>query len=150
MGVIHCDVNPWNILCQEEIQESGADVDLPLKEFTFGHQRDERSYPQAEACLVDWACSAPSEGGSAPKLSRRGDFQAAELVQGRVGPQSDVFGCASTLLWLLLKRTRKGLPDRTPELVKAQLQQAAGEELSTTCLEKLASAITWGMEESWE
>ena len=26
----------------------------------------------------------------------------------------------------------------------------ARKELSTTCLEKLASAITWGMEESWE
>ena len=28
---------------------------------------------------MDWACSALTEGGSAPKLQRRGDFQASEV-----------------------------------------------------------------------
>eukprot|EP00439_Symbiodinium_sp_Y106_P074588 s675_g14.t1 len=131
-GVIHCDVNPWNVLCKEELPEPAGAADSP------------------QACLVDWACSALAEGGSAPKLQRRGDFQAAELVEGRFGPRSDVFGCAATLLWLLLKRTRKGLPDRTPELLQVQLQEAAGEELPEPFLEGLGSAISWAMAERWE
>ena len=65
LGVFHCDVNPWNVLCGS-----------------------------TQGCLVDWACSTAQR---APKLSRRGDFQAAELLQGDVGPHTDVSGASSDI-----------------------------------------------------
>ena len=64
LGVFHCDVNPWNLL----IADGGG-----------------------QGCLVDWACSAKQR---APKLQRRGDFQAEELLQGDVGPHTDVYGAS--------------------------------------------------------
>merc|ERR1712216_686683 len=88
LGVIHCDVNPWNLLVAT--QDVGFAVSEPA------------------ACLVDWAC-ASCAGAASTRFSRRGDFQPAELLAQRVGPRTDVFGCAATLLWLLAKRTRKAV-----------------------------------------
>eukprot|EP00434_Breviolum_minutum_P004168 symbB.v1.2.003674.t2/scaffold175.1/size369221/30 len=118
--VYHCDVNPWNVLCAEDLKEANV----------------------AQGCLVDWACSTTAK---APKLQRRGDFQAGELLEGHVGPHTDVYGCASTLLWLLLKRTRKGLPERSASSLLEHFREDRdkGPEL----LEPLARACSWGMEE---
>jgi len=118
--VYHCDVNPWNVLCAEDLKEANV----------------------AQGCLVDWACSTTAK---APKLQRRGDFQAGELLEGHVGPHTDVYGCASTLLWLLLKRTRKGLPERSASSLLEHFRE--DRDKAPELLEPLARACSWGMEE---
>eukprot|EP00435_Cladocopium_sp_Y103_P011347 s435_g2.t4 len=120
-GVYHCDVNPWNVLIAED---DGA---------------------ASQGCLVDWACSSASK---APKLHRRGDFQAAELLEGSVGPHTDVYGCASTLLWLLLKRTRKGLVEheRSRERLLEHFRETGAVE-AVPALDPLAACCAWGMAE---
>eukprot|EP00913_Durusdinium_trenchii_P030861 g28904.t1 len=94
------------------------------------------------------ALSLAATAGKAPKLQRRGDFQAAELLQGDVGPYTDVYGCASTLLWLLLKRTRKGLPERSICSLLTHFREAGdGANVVLEHLEPLAKVCVWGMEE---
>lgn len=119
-GVYHCDVNPWNVLIAED--DAAA----------------------SQGCLVDWACSSASK---APKLHRRGDFQAAELLEGSAGPHTDVYGCSSTLLWLLLKRTRKGLVEheRSRERLLEHFQETGAE--AVPALDVLAACCAWGMAE---
>mmetsp|Transcript_34457 Transcript_34457/g.73395 ORF Transcript_34457/g.73395 Transcript_34457/m.73395 type:complete len:498 (-) Transcript_34457:29-1522(-) len=85
LDVIHCDVNPWNLLVTDDY---------------------------TSCCLVDWACAQhPSESAKGLPFKKRGDFQAQDLVDCHVGAYTDAFGAASTLLWLLARRTRKGLAE---------------------------------------
>ncbi|CAJ1459546.1 unnamed protein product [Effrenium voratum] len=64
-------------------------------------------------------------------------------MEGVVGPQTDVYGCAATMLWLLVKRTRKGLPERSAESLMALFG-------SDPAVEPLARLCVWGMEEKLE
>lgn len=137
LGVVHCDVNPWNILVAEPDPVGAARPGAP------------------PACIIDWACArSPSEAARNLPFKRRGDFQPAELIGARVGARTDVFGSAATLLWLLTRRTRKGLEDKSPRALAAyfaeQVAARGGPPPSEAALEALARACSAGLEESWE
>jgi len=150
LGIIHCDVNPWNVLVANGTPSSSSDQ-------VAGADGG------ASSCLVDWACArAPSKAARGLPFKKRGDFQAQELLDGCVGPFTDVFGCAATLLWFLSKRTRKGLAAELQEgpaaLAKFFLSFASAPEgslcdavaSSRLPMEQLATACVWGLDESWE
>lgn len=142
LGLIHCDVNPWNILvAAPHLGEA------PTAGSGLGYS--------THACLVDWACArSPSEMARGLPFKRRGDFQPPELLDGRVGVRTDVYGCAATLLWLLTRRTCKGLPDRSPGSLAAYFAaeaEASGcEAIEEAALAELARTCCWGLEEVWE
>lgn len=149
LGIVHCDVNPWNILISEQSDHADcADCVRCIGRLSVG----------ANACLVDWACAhCACDAAKSLPFSKRGDFQAAELLKGRVGPRTDVFGCAATLLWLLARRTRKSLIVDNLSISIAELfataaegaPQIAGADTEAT-LQALVHACAWGLEEDWD
>eukprot|EP00928_Gymnodinium_smaydae_P046101 TRINITY_DN30695_c0_g1_i2.p1 TRINITY_DN30695_c0_g1~~TRINITY_DN30695_c0_g1_i2.p1 ORF type:complete len:477 (-),score=62.16 TRINITY_DN30695_c0_g1_i2:161-1591(-) len=153
LDIIHCDVNPWNVLIAK-LDRTTADV-----------LDDLGSQEKPRACLVDWACArGSSESARGLPFKKRGDFQPEELLTGRVGPFTDAYGCAATLLWFLAKRTRKGLATELSEgpeslcryflaLADASANFALCDELHAprrAQLGRLAEAICGGMDESWQ
>lgn len=145
LGVIHCDVNPWNVL----VHDASSDEDSgPSSSVT--------------ACLIDWACAQPpSEPTKANGHGkhRRGEFQPLEFCRDIVGERTDVYGSAATLLWILVRRTRKGLGDTSKEALSAyfvaEIDQGAREigwkcglSVPAVC-EELAAICSWGLEEDY-
>mmetsp|Transcript_17433 Transcript_17433/g.40661 ORF Transcript_17433/g.40661 Transcript_17433/m.40661 type:complete len:173 (-) Transcript_17433:87-605(-) len=75
--VYHCDVNPTNVLANE----------------------------QGGVLLVDWACARMEPQSKKVTNAYRGDYQPPEIMGGLVDARTDVFGSGATLLWLLSGRT---------------------------------------------
>ncbi|CEM13754.1 unnamed protein product [Vitrella brassicaformis CCMP3155] len=139
LHVYHCDVNPSNLLVL---------TDPPLSSSSSSWSGPTASCPPV--LLVDWANGRLAASDSSKTTqSRRGHFQGPEIMMGRVGDRTDVFGVTGTLLWMLTGRHPR-VPvdsDENVEWLCRVLAECLGEGVGD--LDRLAAVIGRGVACEW-
>ena len=124
-GLVHGDLNPWNVILRDEDDEMVlVDVGLP------------------KAVARDWSEDGNGSASWAQCVHR--DFAAPEAVLATPGPRTDLYGAGGVLLFLLTGKSPLELQLEHGEDLKLQLKKLGVNEHLMVLLEYLLSPTEEG------